>query len=394
MTPKKNGSNLKRFWIPLFIFVVAVICFYKVVDRLPEVFAGILDFIGIISPFLGGLVIAFILYKPAFALESMLLKTKKIFFKKHARGISVITCYVSLAVILAVVLYLLIPRLFTSAMTLIENLPTYYNSAIDYVKGLAGDDGKIFGFALSDITSNLTVSKILSFFDFSSVGKYLGGLIGATGTVIDVLLAFVVSVYVLLGRNHLAGVTGKLARMVLPKEKVRKIHCYMVRISAIFYNYIYSQLIDAVIVCVLCLIVFSVIGVPYALLLAILLGLCNVIPYFGAIIGGVAVVLVTLISTGNFITAIIALASILVIQQIDANIIQPRIVAESVGLKPLYVLLAIMIGSGLFGFVGILVSVPVMAVIKMIIVDYIENLDGKDTPLVKKQKELAKENNE
>lgn len=394
MTPKKSGSNLKRFWIPLFIFVVAVIFFYKVVDRLPDVFAGILDFIGIISPFLGGLAIAFILYKPAFALESMLLKTKKVFFKRHARGISVITCYVSLAVILAVVLYLLIPRLFTSAMTLIENLPTYYNSAVDYIKGLAGDDGKIFGFALSDITSNLTVSKILSFFDFSSVGKYLGGLIGATGTVIDVLLAFVVSVYVLLGRNHLAVVTGKLARMVLPKEKVRKIHCYMVRISAIFYNYIYSQLIDAVIVCVLCLIVFSVIGVPYALLLAILLGLCNVIPYFGAIIGGVAVVLVTLISTGNFITAIIALAAILVIQQIDANIIQPRIVAESVGLKPLYVLLAIMIGSGLFGFVGILVSVPVMAVIKMIIVDYIENLDGKDTPLVKKQKELAKENNE
>ena len=79
MTPKKNGSNLKRFWIPLFIFVVAVICFYKVVDHLPDVFAGILEFIGILSPFIGGLVIAFILYKPAFALESMLLKTKKAF---------------------------------------------------------------------------------------------------------------------------------------------------------------------------------------------------------------------------------------------------------------------------------------------------------------------------
>ena len=391
MTPKKNGSNLKRFWIPLFIFVVAVICFYKVVDHLPDVFAGILEFIGILSPFIGGLVIAFILYKPAFALESMLLKTKKAFLKNHARGISVITCYVSLAVILAIVLYLLIPRIFSSAMTLFENLPTYYNSAIAYIKDLAGDDGKIFGFALSDITANLTVSKILTFFDFSSVGKYLGSLIGATGTVIDVLLSFVVSVYVLLGRSHLAEVTGKLARMVLPKERVRKIHHYMVRISSIFYNYIYSQLIDAVIVCVLCLIVFSIIGVPYALLLAILLGLCNVIPYFGAIIGGGAVVLVTLISTGNFITAIIALASILVIQQIDANIIQPRIVAESVGLKPLYVLLAIMIGGGLFGFVGILVSVPVMAVIKMIIVDYIKNLNGKDTPLVQKQKELASE---
>lgn len=394
MTPKKSGSNFKSFWVPLFIFVVAVICFYKVVDRLPDVFAGILDFIGIISPFIGGLVIAFILYKPTFALEKALLKTKKVFFKKHARGISVLTCYVSLAIILAVVLYLLIPRIFTSAMNLFDNLPTYYNSAISYIKNLAGDDGKIFGITLTDITSNLTVGKILSFFDFSSVGMYLGSLIGATGTVIDVLLAFVVSVYVLLGRNHLAVVTGKLARMILPKENVRKMHCYMVRISKVFYNYIYSQLIDAVIVCVLCLIVFGIIGVPYALLLAILLGLCNVIPYFGALIGGVAVVLVTLISTGNFVTAIIALATIIIIQQIDANIIQPKIVASSVGLKPLYVLLAIMIGGGLFGFVGILVSVPVMAVIKMILVDYIDNLGDKDTPLVKKQKELSKENNE
>ena len=394
MTPKKSGSNLKSFWIPLFIFVVAVICFYKVVDRLPDVFAGILDFIGIISPFIGGLIIAFILYKPAFAMEKMLLKTKKVFFKKHARGISVLTCYASLAVILAVVLYLLIPRIFTSAMNLFENLPTYYNSAVDYIKNLAGDDGKIFGLTLTEITSNLTIGKILSFFDFSSVGTYLGSLIGATGALIDVVLAFVVSVYVLLGRSHLAVVTGKLARMVLPKEKVSKMHHYMVRISKVFYNYIYSQLIDAVIVCVLCLIAFSIIGVPYALLLAILLGLCNVIPYFGALIGGVAVVLVTLISTGNFITAIIALAAIIIIQQVDANIIQPKIVASSVGLKPLYVLLAIMIGGGLFGFVGILVSVPVMAVIKMILVDYIDNLGDKDIPLVKKQKELSKENNE
>ena len=81
-------------------------------------------------------------------------------------------------------------------------------------------------------------------------------------------------------------------------------------------------------------------------------------------------------------------------KQIDANIIQPRIIADSVGLKPLYVLLAIMVGGGLFGFVGILVSVPVMAVIKMIIVDYIKNLNGKDTPLVQKQKELASESKE
>ena len=77
--------------------------------------------------------------------------------------------------------------------------------------------------------------------------------------------------------------------------------------------------------------------------------------------------------------------------QLDANLIQPRIVAGSVGLKPLYVLLAIMVGSGLFGFVGILICVPVTAIIRMLILDYLKSLNGKDTPLVEKQRELAKE---
>ena len=115
------------------------------------------------------------------------------------------------------------------------------------------------------------------------------------------------------------------------------------------------------------------------------------IPYFGSIIGGVGVVLMTLVSSGDLLKAIIAMVGIIVIQQIDANIIQPRIISESVGLRPIYVLLAIMIGSGLFGFLGILISVPVMAVIRMIIGDYMKNLGGRDTPLVEKQRELAAE---
>ncbi len=385
----KNGASFKKFWIPLFLFVVAIICFYKIVDRLPQVFSAIFDFIGIIGPFIGGIVIAFILYKPAFALEKLFIKTKNHFIKKHSRGISVITCYLSLLAILAVVLYLIIPKLFGSAMTLVNNLPNYYTSAVEYITGLAGQDGKILGISLADFTKNLTLTSLISYFDFSSAGKYISEFLGATGAIIDIFLAFVVSIYILIGRNHLLKVVGKLLSLIIPKEKVRRGHNYLVRISAIFYNYIYSQLLDAVIVFILCLIVFSLIGVPYSLLLAILMGICNIIPYFGAIIGGAGVVLTTLISSGDIIKALIALVCILIIQQVDANIIQPRVVADSVGLKPLYVLLAIMIGGGLFGFVGILLCVPVMAVIKMIILDYINTLGDRETPLVRKQRNLA-----
>lgn len=391
---KSSVSNFRKIWLPLFLFVVAIITFYKVVDDLPKVFAAILNVISVISPFIGGIVIAFILYKPAYALEKLCLKSNKSFLKNNARGISVLACYLALILLLAVILYLFLPRFFNSVMELVQDLPVYFNSAVAYISGLIGPDGKIFGIDVSGILSSINVNDILSFFDLNAVGKYAGEILGATGAIVDVFMAFVVSVYVLLGRNHLIKVFKKLLSLVIPRERISKFKGLSVRISEIFYNYIYSQLIDCAIVCVLLTIVFYIIGLPYALLLGILMGLCNIIPYFGSIIGGIGVVLITLISSGDILKAVIALALIIVVQQVDANLIQPRIVAESVGLRPLYVLLAIMIGSGLFGFVGIIIGVPVMAVIRMIIVDYIKRLGGKDTPLVEKQRELAAEKEE
>ena len=381
---KSSVSNFRKIWLPLFLFVVAIITFYKVVDDLPKVFAAILNVISVISPFIGGIVIAFILYKPAYALEKLCLKSNKSFLKNNARGISVLTCYLALILLLAVILYLFLPRFFNSVMELVQDLPGYFNSAVAYISGLIGPDGKIFGIDVSGILSSINVNDILSFFDLNAVGKYAGEILGATGAIVDVFMAFVVSVYVLLGRNHLIKVFKKLLSLVIPRERISKFKGLSVRISEIFYNYIYSQLIDCAIVCVLLTIVFYIIGLPYALLLGILMGLCNIIPYFGSIIGGIGVVLITLISSGDILKAVIALVLIIVVQQVDANLIQPRIVAESVGLRPLYVLLAIMIGSGLFGFVGIIIGVPVMAVIRMIIVDYIKRLGGKDTPIVEK----------
>ncbi len=391
---KSSVSNFRKIWLPLFLFVVAIITFYKVVDDLPKVFAAILNVISVISPFIGGIVIAFILYKPAYALERLCLKSNKSFLKNNARGISVLTCYLALILLLAVILYLFLPRFFNSVMELVQDLPGYFNSAVAYISGLIGPDGKLFGIDVSGILSSINVNDILSFFDLNAVGKYAGEILGATGAIVDVFMAFVVSVYVLLGRNHLIKVFKKLLSLVIPRERISKFKGLSVRISEIFYNYIYSQLIDCAIVCVLLTIVFYIIGLPYALLLGILMGLCNIIPYFGSIIGGVGVVLITLISSGDILKAVIALVLIIVVQQVDANLIQPRIVAESVGLRPLYVLLAIMIGSGLFGFVGIIIGVPVMAVIRMIIVDYIKRLGGKDTPIVEKQRELAAEKEE
>lgn len=391
MDNKKSGLSFKKFWFPLFIFAVAVICFYKIVDKLPSVFSAIFSFIGILSPFVVGIVIAFLLYKPANGLERLIKRTKNEFWSKHARGFSVLLCYLVLLAVLATVLYLIIPRIFSSIVSLVNNIPEYYSSAMQSLTNIAGEDGKILGFDIASIKDELSISKILSYFDFQSVTKYLGEVFKATGAVIDFIFAMVVSVYVLLIREHLIKVCGRLVALIIPARRVRTLRRYLGRTCDIFYSYVYSQLIDAVIVIVLCFVVFSIVRIPYALLLAILMGICNLIPYFGAFIGGAVVVFVTLVSTGNFVQALISLACVLGAQQLDANVLQPRIVADSVGLRPVYVLLAITIGSGLFGIVGILVSVPLFAVIRMLVLEYMGSLNGEDTLLVKKQDELSAE---
>ena len=138
----------------------------------------------------------------------------------------------------------------------------------------------------------------------------------------------------------------------------------------IFYKYLYSILIDCCVMGVIVSIGLLIFGVPNAVLLGMIVGFLNMIPYFGALAGGVGCVVIALLS-GNIYTAIGVGVYILAMQQIDGNVIQPRIVGGGVGIKPIYVLLAITIGGGLFGFWGIVLGVPFMAVALMLLQDFI-----------------------
>ncbi len=389
MENKKGKFNFKNFWFPLFIFAVAVICFYKIVDMLPDIFKGFLDFTAILTPFIVGIVIAFLLYRPVKKLEGLIGKSNKKFFKSHARGFSVLICYVVLIIAIATVLYLILPRIFASIVNLVNGLPEYYASAIKYIEELAGSDKKIMGFDVTEITKKINIGSLFSFLNFETITKYAQSVFKATGAIVDFSMSLVVSVYVLLSSDHLIRVVYKLLTLLFPKKKLADFYDFLTRTCEIFYNYVYSQLLDALVVTALCFVTFSIIRVPYALLFAVIMGLSNLIPYFGALIGGFSVVLVNLITTGSILKSIIVLICVIASQQLDANVIQPKIVADSVGLRPIYVLLAITVGGGLFGFVGILIGVPVLAVIRMIVLNYIQRLGNDDTMIVKKQTELS-----
>jgi len=375
MTFFDKHKSLKT-WLPAFVFAVAVILFNKALSMLPSFSASFSKILDIFSPFIWGFVIAFVLYIPAGKLEGFFLKNRYSFFLKHSRAISVLITYLVLVAIVALAIAFIVPRLATSIVDLVNQVPSYYDSLLKYFEQYLDADGKLFGIDVTALKEMATPTKILSFFNFTSISKYVESVFKFGGALINVFLAFIISVYMLLGRDHLIHTGGVVLSLAIPKKVLTTSYLYIKRISDIFYSYIYSQLLDCLVVSILLSIVFSFLGLPYAFLLALLIGVCNLIPYFGATISGAAVAIFVLLSC-NWVTAVLTIASILIIQQIDANILQPKIVGTTVGIRPVYVLFAITVGGGILGFVGILIGVPIVATIRMILIDITKRQDNK-----------------
>ena len=373
-------EKLKKLWVPMFIFGAALIIFYKTVDKLPSVISAIVDFLGIFSPIITGAIIAFILFIPQNAIEKLFKKTKETnFLNKHSRGISVGITYIALLGIIAAILYFVIPTVATSVTNLIKNIPAYYENTINYIKDLAGKDGTIWGFSVTKIEEQISLESVLSYFnsvlgnfELANINDYFNEIVKFGSGFFDFIIAVVMSVYMLCSHEQIILTGGRVLNLVFKKRSLYGFYSYVARGTKIFYDYLYGAFLDAILVGVVLAIALSIVKIPYGVLLGIFIGLCNLIPYFGAIVSGLCAVVATYITTGNLINSLIALAIILVIQQLDANLIQPRIVGKSVGIRPFYVLVAITIGGALFGFVGVLLSVPMAAFIKMCIMDLTE----------------------
>ncbi|MBR5452208.1 MAG: AI-2E family transporter [Clostridia bacterium] len=368
-----KGDKGRKYLEYLFLIVISIL-FYKLIDIIPWSIDGVKAIFSIAAPVISAFIITFLLHVPALKIENLLKKTKG-FFSKHARGISVLAVYLILIVFIALFIYAIIPVLTRNVVELAKNVPGYTERVIAMLRGFADENGLIFGFDVFGALDKLP-KYIVDFFSTERIFSVLSGAYSVGSTIVSVILTLIISVYMMLDRDSLVSTCGKVMGIFVRGKTVSATHDYLKRISAIFYSYVYSQLLDALIVSVIFTIVFAIIGVPYFFFFGVLIGVMNLIPYFGAIIGGVIVVFVTLITNG-LTSALITAILILVVQQLDANILQPRIVGETVGIRPLYVLAAITVGGGLFGFWGVLISVPTMATIRMILIDLVNYTDKK-----------------
>lgn len=368
-----NKNSPWKRWLWYFSLIGALLLLYKLGDDITQVGAALRWLAGMLTPFLVGFALAFLLHGPSNWLEKRFLRGKGKLWPKLARPLALTVTYLLLLGVIALAVSLIIPQLLTSLTELFRAIPGYVEATESRLQDLTAAGGLLEGFDLSETLSTLIerlrelLNRVLT---TENLLTAVQGVLSVTTSVLDVIIAFIVSVYMLAGREKLLRDFKATLGLFMKQERISRLGGYSRRISAIFYNYLYGAFIDALAVGVVVSVGLLIFRVPYAVLLGMLLGLLNMIPYFGAVTGGAFVVLITLLSS-NIYTAIGVAVYIVVVQQLDANILQPRVVGGTVGLRPIYVLLGITVFGGLLGFWGVFLGVPLMAVIQLLVKDAI-----------------------
>ena len=372
---KKNLSK----WMYYFLLGVAIIFVYKFLDNVTAIGQAIKGFFDVIAPFLTGTLLAYLLYIPASRIEKRFQKSKKKIIKKRARGISVFITYILAIALIILLVNVILPVVIDSVMELVNNFQNYWNVAMEKL-GTLPDDSILKSKQVEDIVKSIGDSiQNIDFKQYVSTDKitgYIKSVIGVANGIFDIFVSFVVSVYILLQRGSIMNFFRKLTMAIFDEKTCDKIGKYVDSTNRIFFKFISGQIIDGILVGILVTIGMSVIGVKYAVLLGFMIGLFNIIPYFGAIVAVAISVLITLITGGLSQTLIMAIV-VIVLQQIDSNIINPKIIGNSLEISPLLVIFAVTVGGAYWGVLGMFLAVPVAAVLKIIIDDWIEFKNSK-----------------
>ena len=373
MNFKNWDKKYFRWGLTAFIVIAASILFYLIISAsksLADIFGAIM---GAFTPMLLGFSFAFIL-KPLLRLLELPVFYKwgiKVYkgddrkAKSFSRGIGVALTTIVIFLIVGLLLWMIIPRLYESVQTIVKNLPVYYADIRNTLAGKLSNSevGKTIIGALdsvSDYIQGWLSNDLLSFLSLYA-DTFVSSVVNVISSLFNILLGIIISIYCLAEKEKFAAQSKKLLYSTFRTEKATSTINRCKSIDKIFTGFISGKLLDSVIIGIVFYIVLAIFGMPYKELIAVFLAVTNIIPFFGPFIGAIpSAVLILMVSPVKCLLFIIL---VIIIQQLDGNILGPKILGESTGLSSFWVLCSLLIFGRLFGFVGMLVGVPTFAVI-------------------------------
>lgn len=356
-----------------FLVIAASILFYYVLFHRSSLSNGIATFVGISMPIIDGFVLAYLItpvlnkiekciIKPLYKKANVPMTPKN---KRRMRGLSILVTVVLILIILYEFFGLIIPEVIRSIQSIIFQFPIYINNLSTWALGLMKNNPDLEE-VLNGLISQYS-SKLLDYLNtnllphINDLLKTLSlSVIGVFKALWNFVIGFIISIYVLGSKERFAGQAKKIAYALFDRKAGNEIITNFRFIHSTFIGFIGGKIVDSIIIGVICFICTSIIGTPYAILVSVIVGVTNVIPFFGPWIGGVPSALLVLMV--DPMQALYFIILILIIQQFDGNILGPKILGDSTGLSGFWVIFAITIFGGLFGVLGMVVGVPIFAV--------------------------------
>lgn len=378
----------KKTIIELIIFTVVIIFAFVNIEAL---WSFITYIIKIFMPFIIGIMIAFVLNVLLNVVENKLFKklnekNGKV-WKKIKRPTSLITAFIIIIALIAFILGLLIPQLQNTATIFTENFDSYKKESIKILDKIGIDDKdiKVLNQNIEKIKEEIT--NYVGDNKQEIVQTTFGVASSVVGTITSLVLGIVFAIYILLKKEDLARQSRKVLKAYLPEKKEKRIREIADLSNKTFGNFISGQCLEALIIGALCFIGMFILQIPYASTISVVVGFTALIPVFGAFIG--TVIGAFLILMVNPTKAIIFIIFILILQQLEGNLIYPKVVGKSVGLPGIWVMVAVTVGASIAGVLGMLLSVPICSVLYSILKTDVNNrIDQKNKqPLTIKHKE-------
>ncbi len=386
MPEKEDPKNKKKWYIldgshvQLLIVLIVAILFYVGLNHFSVVTVRINQFMGVLSPFIVGFAIAYLLNTPMCFFERKLFPNHR--FK---RALSILLVYVLAFAVVSILLGLIVPQVVQSVKDLAGNMQTYLTSLDQLVQDLteqfdldADAINDMFG-NFQNMISNMTAKAAEALPQLLDVGFAIGS------GVIAGITALISSIYMLAGKDRLVPQLKKLLYATVSKRRSDWLLGVCGQANRVFVGFINGKIIDSAIIGVLCFILCAIFQIPYPMLVSVTVGVTNVIPFFGPIIGAIPCLFILVIVDPW--AALRFFALVIGLQQFDGNILGPKILGDSTGLSAIWVLISIVTCGGLFGFPGMILGVPTFAVLYALVREWVnkrlkaKKIDGNGKPL-------------
>lgn len=377
-------KNNRYFTICIYglIMLVASAVIFKAIIDIEKTKSWFGQIANMLSPFIFGALVAYILNPMVHVfyrwMDKLAKKLKLPLHRTVHRVLSILITYVIVLGFVILVLVYILPEITNNIIDFINFIPSAYNSLLELIADLQQRFPELDIEAITKPLTDMVPDLISTLKNFATnmVPAIYSISMWLANWIVNLLITLIVSVYMLYDKKRLMRSCWKIIYALLPQKHIPACHEILTECNRLFSSFVVGKFIDSAIIGVLCFILMSILRLPYTLFISVIVGVTNMIPYFGPFIGAIPGVLILLFV--DPVKSLIFAIMVLCLQQFDGLILGPKILGDSTGMKPLWIIFAITVGGSLFGVIGMFLGVPVVAILNYLLDLYLQyRLDKK-----------------